>query len=662
MSAFSHLAQPLDGPRLRLKNRVVHPAILTLLVQNQEVSEAFLRYHANRAKGGAAMIVVEPVNALSWQSRRQVQLNVYDDRALSGLTRLADEVRGHDCRLLAQIQDRGRGNYSRARPDITYGASALPDDESGAVPYPLSEDELAEMIAAFAASARRLENAGFDGVELSSAHGHLFHQFLSPHSNRREDRYGGDFSSRLRLMRELIAAIRGACGAGFIIGLKLPGDDGIEGGIDFAEAGRITEALADPDTIDYMAFAWGSQSNTLHWHIPDGHWPRMPFAPRIAELRQAAAGIPVMALGRIVDANEAEAILAAGQADLVGIGRAMITDPAWTEKALSGRGYAIRPCLSGNTCWGSVATPSVIACDNNPALATASEIDGVPALGKDLRRVVVVGGGVAGLEAAWVAAARGHEVTLFSASGTLGGRARLAAALPGAEGLAGVYDYQTAEAKNRGVRIELGIKAAAADILSLEPDQVVLASGARMAWPEDLLGNREALSGVPDLPAAMAALLAHPGRHPGTAVVIDEDHTSFTYNAVDWLAEHFERVVLLTSRDTVARHEHRVARQGIIERLLGRGVEMRTFQLPDLNADELEDGIVAYRPAIGSGPRQFIEEVGFLSYAAHRDPRLELLAPLRAAGHQPRLIGDARAPRTLLHATREGHAAGLEIS
>ena len=292
-------------------------------------------------------------------------------------------------------------SYSRARPDITYGPSALPDDESGSVPYPLSGDQVAEMIAAFAASARRLESAGFDGVELSCAHGHLFHQFLSPHSNHRDDRYGGDFASRLRLVQELIAAIRSACGPAFVIGLKLPADEGITGGIDLAEAKRITEALADPHVIDFIAYAWGTQSNTLHWHVPDGHWPRMPHVARIAELRAAAAGIPVMALGRIVDPNEAEAVLTAGQADLVGIGRAMITDPAWARKALRGRGYAIRPCVSCNTCWGSVATPSAITCDNNPALATPGEIDGVPAREQGLRRIVVVGAGVAGLEAAW---------------------------------------------------------------------------------------------------------------------------------------------------------------------------------------------------------------------------------------------------------------------
>ncbi len=661
MSEFIHLAAPLDGARLKLKNRVAHPAILTLLVQGQAVGGAFLDYHLNRARGGAAMIVVEPVNALAWHRRRQVQLNAYDDSALPGLARLADGVRAEDCRLLAQIQDRGRGNYSRARPDITFGASALPDDESGAVPYPLSGDEIAEMIAGFAATARRLESAGFDGVELSSAHGHLFHQFLSPHSNRREDRYGGDFEGRTRLLRELIQAIRAACGPGFVLGLKLPADDGVAGGIDLAESERVTRALADPDVVDYIAFAWGSQSNSLHWHIPDGHRPRMTYAPQIARLRDATAGIPVMALGRIVDPNEAEAVLAGGQADLVGVGRAMITDPAWTRKALAGRGYDIRPCVSCNTCWGSVATPTMIACDNNPALATPGEIDGVPARAGARRRVVVVGGGVAGLEAAWVAAARGHEVMLFAAGREPGGRARLAAALPGAEALAGVFDYQAAEAARLGVRIETGILATAADVLAFAPDEVILASGARMAWPTDLLGEAESLEGIPDLPAAMAELLPRPGRHAGTAVVVDEDHGAFVYNAVDWLAAHFERVVLLTSRDTVARHEHRVGRQGILERLLQAGVDMRTFRLPDLRAEELEEGLVGHRPAMVDGPRGVIEDVGLLTYAAHRTPRLDLLDPLRQAGLTPRLIGDARAPRTLLHATREGHAAGLEV-
>lgn len=130
----------------------------------------------------------------------------------------------------------------------------------------------------------------------------------------------------------MIQAIRAACDPGFVVGLKLPADDGVAGGIDLAESERITRALTDPDVVDYIAFACGSQSNSLHWHIPDGHRPRMTYAAQIALLRPAAAGIPVMALGRIVDPNEAEAVLAGGQADLVGVGRAMITDPAWTQR------------------------------------------------------------------------------------------------------------------------------------------------------------------------------------------------------------------------------------------------------------------------------------------------------------------------------------------
>jgi thioredoxin reductase len=339
----------------------------------------------------------------------------------------------------------------------------------------------------------------------------------------------------------------------------------------------------------------------------------------------------------------------------------MITDPAWTRKALAGRGHAIRPCVSGNTCWGAVASPSALVCDNNPALATAEEIDGVPATADARKRVLVIGGGVAGLEAAWVAQARGHEVTLFSTSPEPGGRARLAAALPGGEGVAGVFDYQLAAARSHGVRLEPGLTATLADVRRLTPDEVILASGARMAWPEALLGEEAALSAaVPDLPRAIADLLAHPGRPQGTAVVIDEDHSAFTYGAVEWLAEHFPRVIVLTSRDTIARHENRVRRQGIFERLLGRRVEIIPFQMPDLRLSELEEGVVGHRHIV-SGDRRRICEVSFLTFAAHREPRLEMLVELRRVGYAPRIIGDAFAPRTLLHATREGHAAGLAI-
>lgn len=660
MAAFPHLASPLKRGALELKNRIVHAAILTRFVRRQRLSDAFLRYHENRARGGAAMIITETVNALPWQRGRERYLDAYDDAAMEGLQRLAEGVGRHDCKLLAQLQDRGRGNYSQLPVDRAYGPSALPDDLSGAVPHPLAGDQVAEMVAAFAAAAARLQAAGFDGVEILAGHGHLFHQFLSPHSNRRDDRYGGDIAGRTRLLAELIAAIRNICGRDFILGLKLPGEDGIAGSIDLAEAKRISRALLDPDTVDYVAYAWGSQGASLHWHAPDGHGPRLPYVDRSAELRQHAGGVPVMALGRISDPHEAEALLARDQADLVGLGRALIADPAWPAKALSGGANAIRPCLSCNTCWATIAEGSDLACANNPALATEPEITGLPAISQGRRRLAVVGAGVAGLEAAWVAAARGHEVVLFGASPEVGGRARLAARLPGAAGLAGVFDYQCAAAREHGVDFELGVRAGIDEVRQAAPDAVVLASGARLGWPDSLADEFRSEGLINDLGATVSTFLDRPGFREGCAVVIDEDQSMSTYDAVQLLAGRFERLVLLTSRQTIAMLESLIARQGVYERLLSRDVEIVPFARPDLSRQELESGVVGWRHVI-TGRRQLVSDVALLTFAAHREPRLELLPELRAAGLAPHIIGDAFAPRRLLQATREGHAAGLAL-
>jgi len=660
VSSLSLLFQPLDVGPVRLKNRIVHASILTRYVVDQQVTDRFLSYHANRARGGAAMIVTEAVNALPWQRSRDGYLNVYDDTGLDGLKRLVDTVAAHGCHLLAQLQDRGRGNYSRGRIDRAMGPSALPDDLSGAVPHPLSISQIEDMVAAFAAAARRLQSAGFAGVEISAGHGHLFHQFLSPHSNRRDDRYGGELAGRTRLIHEVIEAVHAECGPGFLIGLKLPGDDGMPNGIDPPMAARITEALARPDRVDYVAFTWGSQSETLHWHVPDGHWPRLPFADRTAALRRHANGLPVMALGLVVDPNEAEALLARGQADLVGVGRALITDPAWPAKALGGRGYAIRSCVSCNTCWAAIAEPVPLACDNNPALATAVEIDGAPPRVERSRHIVVVGAGPAGLEAAWTAAARGHHVTLFGASPDPGGRLRAVASLPGGGGLQGVYDHQAALCKQHGVDLRLGETAGIDEVLALAPDAVVLATGARDSWPLDLPDTFGEEAPIVSLAQLIASLNQDNRMISGTAVIVDEDGSAATWNAIEFLAKRAKRVVVLTAREIAAERESLVYRQGLLRRLFDGGIVVHGLAQPEVTLPGLEQGIVGWRHRY-TGAHHQIADVAVLTYSAHREPRLDLLAPLANAGLAPKLIGDAFAPRGLLQATQEGHAIGLEV-
>src|SRR5689334_11611389 len=292
----------------------------TLMGANARVTDQLIQYHVNRAKGGAALIVTEPLSMARHQTMPN-KVRIWNDDNVEGLKRWADAVESHDCRLLGQLQDPGRGRHAPGKNPVAVGASYLPDDISWTVPHVLSADEIRRMIADFAQSAQRLQRCGFSGVEISAGHGHLFHQFLSPWSNARDDEYGGDLEGRTRFLTQLLTALRETCGRGFIVGIKLPGNDGVAGGIGPEEAARITQHITRTGDVDYVCFAQGSHARSLELHVPDGNGPRAPYVQLIRELRRAAGGVPVIALGRITDPAEADSIIERGDAELVALGR-----------------------------------------------------------------------------------------------------------------------------------------------------------------------------------------------------------------------------------------------------------------------------------------------------------------------------------------------------
>jgi len=657
-SRYPHLLAPLQQGRLRLRNRLVHASMTTRMAKEARVSQSLVDYHENRAKGGAGLIVTEPLSMARHQ-RLPHKVRAWNDDDVAGLTRWAEAVERHDCRLLGQLQDPGRGRHERGRNPSGIAPSALPDDLSWSVPRALEVDEIRRMVDEFADSARRLERCGFAGVEISAGHGHLFHQFLSPWSNRRDDEYGGDFERRLRLLRDLVAALRAVCGACFVVGLKLPGDDGVPQGIGPERAADIARALCEGDRVDYVCFTWGSHGRTLDWHLPDMHWPRSPFVNLTAELRRSIPHVPVMTVGLITDPAEAEGILAQGKADLVALGRPLVTDPAWLAKAASGREREIRYCVSCNTCWGTIVEHRPLACDNNPRVGAADEADWKPAPAARRKRVVVVGGGVAGLEAAWVAAARGHDVTLFSASAELGGKTRLHARLPGGESLSSVYDYQQVMAKLSGVHLELGVHATVDDVRSCTPDAVLLASGSAPGWPASLPESWREEGLVPDVRTLALDLLDRRQRQPGTAVLLDQDHTEGTYAMIEVLARLFERVVVATPRERIAGDVPLVTALGIHRRLAPLPVEVRPFH--ELSAESrLEDGVAALAN-VYTGKLALVEDVALIGYSTPRVPDLRLLAPLRVLGLRVETIGDCRMPRGVAAATAEGYATAIAL-
>lgn len=658
MTAYPHLFSPTQIGTHRLRNRIVHASMSTHYAEGGRVTPRLIDYYVSRARGGASMLVTEPMAMLSWQTL-PTRPAVLSGINTGELARWADAVGAQGGLMLGQIQDNGRGFRSGFRNPSAMGPSALPDDLSWTVPHALLPDEIERMIGELVFSARALQAEGFAGVEISAGHGHIFHQFLAARSNHRDDAYGGDIVRRAKLLVDLIAAIRQSCGTGFIIGVKLPAEDGMEDGIGLAEAARITELVHATGAIDYLTFCWGAHGDTLYEHLPDLHGPRMPYVDRIAELGRSAPGVPLGALGLITDPNEGERIVRDGLADLVMLGRPLVTDPAWGIKAEQGREAQIRYCVSCNTCWHMINIGRGLLCDNNPRVGAPDEADWKPAPAPVRKRVVIVGGGIAGMEAAWVSAARGHEVTLFSASDEAGGKTRLHALLPGGENLSSIYDYQRLAAERAGATLHWGRRATLEDILALEPDHVVLATGSTPRWPDYLPAEYRGEGFFPDLREAVADLTRIAGRQRGTAVIHDADHGAFTYAAAELLHERFERVVLLTERERLASDEAMVTRQGVYARLCRKGIEFVTSVRP-LATSRFEEGEVAYAN-VYSGREAVIGDVALFTYATSRLPDDELAAPLREAGIDVCAIGDARAPRTVLTATSEGYRAAMEF-
>ena len=569
-------------------------------------------------------------------------------------------VANEGAHIWGQLQDSGRGHRSIGRNNDAIGASALPDDLSWTVPRVLSISEIRQLIEEWAEGARRLQRAGFTGVEISAGHGHLFHQFLSPWSNARTDEYGGDLRNRTRFLTELISAIRNTCGSAFVIALKLPGEDGVAGGIDLPMASAINGVLAEhSDDFDLWTWVWGAHARSLYQHLPDATGARHPYLAPIQKLRAEHPSIRSGAIGYLTDPNECEMALNDGTADVVFLGRPLITDAAFPNKAASGNANNIRYCVSCNSCWRNIIEAGALACDNNPRVGDPDEHHEKPVSAKHQRHVVVVGTGVSALEAAHTAAQRGHRVTVVGNVDQVGGKTRLHAQLPGGENLSSVYDYQYLMAQQAGVRFVLNRQAESEDVLALNPDVVLLATGARASQPAWLTGDWATMGLIPSLREMGQSLIDGIGQSPGRAVLIDHDHTEMTYAVAMQMATHFDQITLVTSRERIAHDVSLINRQNILQRLFDLNIELICHvELDTLTG--LEEGRLLMKNVYNDRVSE-LSDVATVVHASSRVPNQDLLTPLRANGLEVIPIGDCRAPRSLMAATHEGYQVASTV-
>lgn len=483
---FPHLFSPLRIGPVESRNRVIFGAHFTMFSEPARVwgepgffGARYGRYLAERARGGAGVIIAGQAQVhLTTAYQMANNAIAWDEEAIPHFEDVTAPIHRHGALAFLQLAHNGGVNFGSWSKLPVWAPSAVAN--STEPPKALERHEIHQLVDSFARSAANAAAGGFDGVEIHAAHGYLLHEFLSPRSNQRTDEYGGSLDNRMRFTVEVLQAVRAAVGGRVAVGVRLVGDeeqrDG--SGITPKDAAVIAARLEDLALVDFIDVSVGISGLGM---VRPMYQPHLLGIPATATVKQAVQDVPVFAVHRILTPEEAEGVLARGDADAVTLVRALIADPEWAAKAETGHAQTIRHCTGCNQgCYGHITQSLPMTCVNNPAVGReeAFGLDTLePALIK--KRVVVVGGGPAGLETAWIAAARGHEVILLEQHAELGGKIRLAQRLPGRAEIAGFADWRVGECARRGVDVRLATTATVENVVALRPDAVVIATGGR---------------------------------------------------------------------------------------------------------------------------------------------------------------------------------------
>jgi mycofactocin system FadH/OYE family oxidoreductase 2 len=540
---YRHLFSPLRVGPLMLANRVVFCAHLTNYACDGLPTEQHAAYYARRAAGGAGLIITEEHSTHPADQPYEKLIQGYRPEVIPGYRRITGAVHAHEVPVLAQLNHNGgqsSGMYSHLP---VQAPSPVPDPLFREVPKPVEPDEIAAIVAGYARVAQHCAEGGFDGVELQCSQSSIIRGFLSRATNRRTDHYGGSLRNRARLLLEIVAAVREAIGPGRALGVRLCGDEMIEGGTTLSEAVEVARMASRSGVVDYISTTTGVATASLYLVVASmraapGHALHVPAAIR------AAVDIPVLGAGRITSPQQADQALVDGQCDLVGVVRGQIADPDFAAKARAGQAAAIRTCLACNQeCAGRVGRNRWLGCTANPRAGRESVPWPAPALRPGYpalpghaaspvhtgrrpaagRRVYVVGGGPGGLQAAVTAAERGHRVTLFEGADHTGGQAAVAARMPGRAGFGVLTRDLATQARRAGVRLETSHPVDAEFLRAERPDAVVLATGAiplQPAWAHGhprVVDVRRVADGSAR-PAGAVVVLDELGFHPATSV------------------------------------------------------------------------------------------------------------------------------------------------
>ncbi len=640
---FPLLFSPFRIGAVEFKNRIVSTGHGTRLA-DRLVNDRLVAYHRARAKGGAGLIISEVAGVHDTAYYVGGTLKIDTDDALPGYRRLAEAVHEFDCRIIGQLFHAGR--ELAMMPDgslpVSYSASDTPYERLHGVPRAMPKALIAEIVRGYAAGAARMVEAGLDGVEIVGAHGYLLAQFLNPRINRRADEYGGSVANRARLILDIASAVRPVLGKR-LMGLRFSASEpGLPGGLDEAETHGVLALMAPH--FDYLNVTIGSYSaigSTLHT-VPTMAMEPGYVAPLAGSVK-ARFGKPVLVSGRINRPDIAETIIAAGQADMCALTRGLIADPELPNKARAGRVEDIRACIGCNqACIGHNHKGVSISCIQHPE--TGRELEyGELRRAQILKRVLIAGGGPAGLKFAAVAASRGHDVTLYEREAQFGGQVRLAEKLPGRAEFGGIVLHLRREAERAGAKLLRGAALDAATVRRAQPDAVILATGARPR-ALDLPGGTEGAHVV-----EAWQVLAGRANIGGSVVVADWRCDWVGLGLAEMLARDGRKVRLCVAGYMPGETIQQYVRDEWLGRLHKLGVEIVPLaRLAGADADSV------YFEHMPSGEPIVCEGVDTLVTAMARESDADMEGELADFAGEVRLIGDCLSPRTAEEAVLDG--------
>ena len=480
MTTNDPLLQPYQLKHLTLKNRVMSTSHEPAYSEDGMPKERYRLYHAEKAKGGMALTMTAGSAIVSRDSPAAFgNLHAYRDEIVPWLDELADACHEHDCKVMIQLTHLGRRTgWNKADWLPVLSASPVREPAHRSFPKQAEDWDLDRIVADYASAAARMQAAGLDGLEFE-AYGHLLDGFWSPATNRRDDDYGGSIDNRLRFTWRVIDAVRAAVGPDFIVGIRMVADEDFDKGLSKAEGVDIARRLAASQKFDFLNIIRGSIETdaALTRVIPITGMRSSPHLDFAGEVR-AATKFPVFHAARISDVATARHAIATGKLDMVGMTRAHLADPHIVKKVMEGREHQIRPCVGATYCLDRIYEGGEALCIHNAATGREAFIPhAIRRSDAPARKVVVVGAGAAGLEAARVAAERGHSVTVLEAASQAGGQVRLAAQNPRRKELIGIVDWRVAELDRLGAALRYDVWAEQDDVLALSPDVVIVATG-----------------------------------------------------------------------------------------------------------------------------------------------------------------------------------------